>query len=297
MKFYLNILALLAASFVSTLALSCGGSQPEPEPVTLSANPSELKFEAKGGTISMTITSGIKPVVTCSDSWISLSEGSYASNSMSVSVKAAENTAAESRSTSIRVIGDKQSLMIPVTQSVAPVKMTADKSSVSFDRFGGESIDSLFFRGDGWNWQERLNCAELMLHRALSFANLPPEVSCAALLSDNVLFDLANGRVNTRWMLKPMEDMNPRETALLAADQVRKILPPSVKAGPEEQRFLDQLAGGEFPNVVALYGRWREARAAILAEREAFEEKNFIRRGLILLGRTIRRSVGRGGLG
>jgi hypothetical protein len=49
--------------------------------------------------------------------------------------------------------------------------------------------------------------------------------------------------------------------------------------------------------VVALYGCWREAQAAIRAEREEFEEKNFIRRGLILLGRLIRRSVGRGGLG
>jgi hypothetical protein len=167
----------------------------------------------------------------------------------------------------------------------------------AFDRGSGEGIDSLFYRGDRWEWRDRLEYAEFMLHRALSFANLPPEVGCAALLSENVLFDLPNRRVNTRWMLKPMEDMNPRETALLAADQVRKILPPSVKAGPEEQRFLDQLAGGEFPNVVALYGRWREARAAILAEREAFEEKNFIRRGLILLGRMIRRSVARGGLG
>ena len=167
----------------------------------------------------------------------------------------------------------------------------------AFDRFGGESIDSLFFRGDRWNWQERLSCAELMLHRALSFANLPPEVSCAALLSDNVLFDLANGRVNTRWMLKPMEDMNQREAALLAADQVKKILPLSLKAGPEERRFLQRLEDGEFPTVVALYGCWREAQAAIRAEREEFEEKNFIKRGLILFGRAIRRSVRRGGLG
>ncbi len=169
--------------------------------------------------------------------------------------------------------------------------------AVAFDRSAGEPIDSLFYRGDEWSWQDRLAWTELLLHRAMSLANLPPEVSCAALLSDNVLFDLANGRVNTRWMLKPMEDMNPREAARLAADQVKKILPLSLKAGPEERRFLQRLEDGEFPTVVALYGCWREAQAAIRAEREEFEEKNFIKRGLILFGRAIRRSVRRGGLG
>ncbi len=167
----------------------------------------------------------------------------------------------------------------------------------AFDRSSGSPIDSLFYRGDRWSWKERLDYAELMLHRALSLANLPPEVGCAALMSDNVLFDLANNRVNTRWMIRPMEEMNPREAALLAADQVRKILPLSLQAGPEEQRFLDRLEEGMFPSVVALYGCWREVQAAIREEREAFEEKSFIRRGLILLGRMIRRSVGRGGLG
>ena len=167
----------------------------------------------------------------------------------------------------------------------------------AFENAGGACIDDLFFLGDKRTWQERLNAAERMLHRALSLANLPPEVSCAALLSENVLFDQPNQRVNTRWMIRPMEDMNQREAALLAADQVKKILPPTLQAGPEEQKFLKKLEEGLFPSVVALYGCWREAQAAIRAEREEFEEKNFIRRGLILLGRLIRRSMGRGGLG
>ena len=166
--------------------------------------------------------------------------------------------------------------------------------AVVFDRTGGENIDDLFFRGDKWKWEERLSFAELLLHRALSLANLPPEVSCAALLSENVLFDRANGSVNIRWMLQPMEEMNPREAALLASDQVRKILPASLLAGPEEQRFLDELDAGTFRNVVALYGRWREADKAIREEREAFAKKNIVRRGLILLGRAIRRGIKRG---
>lgn len=165
----------------------------------------------------------------------------------------------------------------------------------AFSRRSGDTIDSYFYLGDEWGWRDRLKYTELLLHRALGFANLPPEVSCAALLSENLIFDRKNECVDIRWMLQPMEEMNPREAALLASDQVRKILPRSLKAGPEEQKFLDQLEGGEFSSLVALYGRWREAEKAIRAEREGFEEKNIIRRGLILLGRAIRRGMRRGG--
>lgn len=165
----------------------------------------------------------------------------------------------------------------------------------AFDRFSGEPIDRLFYRGDAWTWRERLSYTELLLHRALSLANLPPEVSCAALYSDNLLFDLTNQRVNIRWMLQPTEDMNIREAALLAADQVKKIMPRSLRAGPAETKFLDQLDAGMLRSVVALYGIWREAEQAIRTEREEFEHKNFIKRGFILLGRAFRRKTRREG--
>ena len=109
-----------------------------PEPVKLAAQPSELSFDATGGSLDLTITSGIKPIVTCADAWISLHEGNYASNALKVSVTAQENTGTNPRSTSLRIIGDKQSLMLPVSQGVPQVKMTVSESSVSFDRFGGE---------------------------------------------------------------------------------------------------------------------------------------------------------------
>lgn len=159
----------------------------------------------------------------------------------------------------------------------------------AFDLDKGEPIDRLFYRGDVWSLEDRLYYAELLLHRALSFANLPPELSCAALLSDNVLIDTNERRVNIRWMMQPMDEMNQRETALLAADQLRKILPRTIRAGKEEQRFLDELDDGKFRSVVTLYGRWREAEQAIREERNTFEDKNFIVRGLILLGRAFRR--------
>ena len=136
MKLWKITLAAIAALFLA----SC--EEPvDPTPVvTLASNPSSLAFEAPGGTKDLTITSGIKPTISCSDTWIKLNEGSFASNSMKLSVTAEANTGTTPRSSSIRVIGDKQSLMISVTQEVEKIPITADKTSVAFDRFGGEAI-------------------------------------------------------------------------------------------------------------------------------------------------------------
>lgn len=135
----IRLFTLLAAA--TLLTLSCNGQKEEDvTPVKLTATPSELVFSAEGGSQQLTLTSGIKPTVSCSDNWITLSEGTYASNSFSVSVTAKENTGTSERTGSIRVIGEKQSLMVSVKQKVAEVKLTADKTSVSFDRFGGETV-------------------------------------------------------------------------------------------------------------------------------------------------------------
>ena len=134
-RILLTFLTILAST---ALVYSCE-EKPEPEPVKLVATPAELTFDANGGTIDLSITSGIKPTVSCSDSWISLQEGSYASNGLKVSVKATANTGTTQRTTSIRVIGDKQSLMIPVSQDIAQVKLTVNPTTVAFDRYGGEA--------------------------------------------------------------------------------------------------------------------------------------------------------------
>ena len=135
MKYLKIFLALLAAL---TLTLACG-EEPEPEPIKLSASPAELNFAAEGGTIELAINSGIKPTVSCSDAWISLKEVKYEFGQLLVlNVTAQANTGTAKRTSSIRVIGDKQSLMIPVSQDIARVKLTVNPTTVAFDRYGGE---------------------------------------------------------------------------------------------------------------------------------------------------------------
>lgn len=129
------ILAALAALSL----FSCGGKAPEPDPVRLTATPNILAFTAEGGSQEVSITTDIKPDVSCADAWISLQEGSFSSNTFKLSVTAQANTGTTERRTSIRIIGNKMSLMVPVTQGVPPIKLAVDTDKLSFDCFGGES--------------------------------------------------------------------------------------------------------------------------------------------------------------
>lgn len=161
--------------------------------------------------------------------------------------------------------------------------------AVVFEGCTGVPIDQVFYRGDEWSMAERLEYAELVLHQALALANLPPAVSCPALLSDNLLVDLGAHRVRLRYMVRPMAGMNSRELALLAGDQVKKILPRTFRSLEAQLDFLDRLEAGNFRSVVALYACWREAREAIRKEEETFNSKNLISRGLYLLKLRLKR--------
>ena len=74
-----------------------------------------------------------------------------------------------------------------------------------FDTCGGEPIDRVFYRGDHHDWRTRLDYAERLLHQALSMADLPPEVSCAAMLSENVRIDLKGDTLALRFQVVPLE--------------------------------------------------------------------------------------------
>ena len=134
MKNWILFPAVLTALILS----ACGGNEPTPDPVKLSSSPVELVFDAKGGSQTLTITSGIQPSVSSLAEWVVVSPGSVSGNSYQYSVKVSEYNGTLDHSTSIRVIGDKQSLMINVLQHYPEVELTVDKTSVSFSRYGGE---------------------------------------------------------------------------------------------------------------------------------------------------------------
>ena len=134
MKNWKFVPAVLAALILS----ACIEKAPAPDPVKLTSSPVELIFDAKGGSQTLTITSGIQPAVSSLGDWAVVSQGSVSGNSYQYSVKVPEYNGTLDRSTSIRVIGDKQSLMVNVLQRHPEVELAVGKTSVSFDRSGGE---------------------------------------------------------------------------------------------------------------------------------------------------------------
>ena len=135
MKNWKYIFAALAALSL----VACGGKTPEPDPVRLSVTPGFLAFTAEGGSQEVTITTDVKPEVSALDSWISLKEGSFSDNTFKLTVTAPAYDGTQERRTSIRVIGNKMSLMIPVKQEMPPVRLAVDQDKLSFDRFGGRA--------------------------------------------------------------------------------------------------------------------------------------------------------------
>lgn len=172
---------------------------------------------------------------------------------------------------------------------------TADDCLVTvFRDTEGRDIDSVFYRGDDHPWRDRIDYADKLFHLALSMTDLPPEVSCAAMLSDNVLIDEASRRVSLRFRIRPMEGMSSRELALLTCDQVKKILRRRPDSSYEELMFLDDLDRTVFPGPVQLYAFWLERRAGIIATREELEERNDIARRIAIARGWVKWGLGKG---
>ena len=154
----------------------------------------------------------------------------------------------------------------------------------------GTPIDQVFYRGDKHDWSSRLEYAQQLLHQVLNMADLPHQVSCAALLSENVLINENSQALSLRFQVAPMEEMNGRELVYLACDQLYKILLPRFSTPLAQLELLDQLDEGTCTTAVQLYSLWREREPELRAAYEALEKKNFFRRWCSLAwGRVKRR--------
>ncbi len=158
----------------------------------------------------------------------------------------------------------------------------------------GRSIDNVFYIGDSHDWRDRIEYVDQLLHQALSMADLPPEVSCAAMLSENVLVDTASRRISLRFRVLPLEDMTGRELAILACDQVKKLLRRRSKSSFEEMKVVNELEWTVFPGIVQLYAFWRERRTGLIEAYEKLEKKGFFKRWFSLIWGRIKWGLGKG---
>ena len=162
-----------------------------------------------------------------------------------------------------------------------------------FDEAEGEPIDQVVYRGASVSWQKRIAFADQLFHPGLSISDFPPEISCAALLSENLLFRPLEDRILPRYQVVPMEGMNPREAALLLADQAKKILLRRFASPDAEITFLESLEEQVFHTPVELYGHWLQHRPAIVQGYEALDAKVALQRWLYLVFRNLVRGVRR----
>ena len=179
--------------------------------------------------------------------------------------------------------------------SFREVFMEGDTLAAVFDNCQGEMIDFVFHKEARWKWEDRLEFAELILHQGLLLFNVPPEISCAAMLSENVFFDLEKRWVRLRYMLLPMENLQPRELTLLVGDHVKKILPRNIFSTDAERDFLNSLDAGGYLSMTLLYSAWRDASRKIREQREEFRKAGLFRKGWILLKHLIRNAKERQG--
>lgn len=158
-----------------------------------------------------------------------------------------------------------------------------------FDAVGGTPIDQVFFKGAEVTWQERVDAAQALFHLGLSISDYPPEIACAALLSENLRFWPKEGRLEVHYQVRPMEGMNQREEALLLLDQVKKVLLRRYASPKAEIRFLDSLEKQVFLTPVALYSHWSMAKEEIIADYEALEARSSLQRALYLFFQNVGR--------
>lgn len=149
-------------------------------------------------------------------------------------------------------------------------------------------IDAWFMKGSAIGWRERLDAAESLLHRAMLIFDLPTQVACSALLSENLGFKPGTGFV-VNFRVQPAQDATAAEFMALLGEQLRKILVPRLEAPDAEIAFVRQVCAGSYASMASLYSRWRMVKKELEADYEALYATGGLPRALTLAKRWLRR--------
>ena len=136
MKHFIPLMTLV---LMLSVAHSCEKPEPAPDPF-LSATPTELSFNEKGGSSTVSISSNIDPSINCQQSWIKVSKGSYSGSSVQLTVNVEPNEGTVERSGQISVNGDKKTVTIAVKQGIKTIPLTVSKSDISLTYAPGKTV-------------------------------------------------------------------------------------------------------------------------------------------------------------
>ncbi|MDR0858889.1 MAG: hypothetical protein LBN97_07660 [Oscillospiraceae bacterium] len=159
----------------------------------------------------------------------------------------------------------------------------------------GKPIDDVFYKGANLPavekgeaaWETRLHYAEALMHLALTISDFPLEISCAALLSENLYID--NNTFQVRYAVSPLAAADKREFRYLLGDQMFKILLPAVSAPKLLGAFLEKFYSEEADSITKLYSEWRELLPEITNAYKEFFAKTLLARGIAVITNTLKR--------
>lgn len=153
----------------------------------------------------------------------------------------------------------------------------------------GYGIDRVFYKGAELGWQTRILYAEKLFHLAMSMSDFPPEVSCAAMLSENLRIVPEESGLEVNFVVQPIDGVSERELILLLTDQIKKVLMPRYSAPRRETDFIDELSEGTWKSAVALYSHWLEVKKDIIGQYENIYGKTMLGRALYLFFMNVTR--------
>ncbi|MDR0857915.1 MAG: hypothetical protein LBN97_02675 [Oscillospiraceae bacterium] len=159
----------------------------------------------------------------------------------------------------------------------------------------GKPIDDVFCKGANpppaakgeAAWQTRLHYAEALMHLALTISDFPLEISCAALLSENLYVD--NNTLQVRYAVSPLAAADKREFSYLLGDQMFKILLPAVSAPKQLNEFLKKFYSEEPDSITKLYSEWRGLLPETIKAYNEFFAKTLPARGIAVIKNTLKR--------
>lgn len=152
-------------------------------------------------------------------------------------------------------------------------------------------INGLFYKGAQIDWQTRVHYAQELFHLALRVSAYPPEIACAAFLSENLQVRPKQLELSVNYKVLPMGEMNRRELLYLLGDQLKKVFLPRFSDSTAERRLIAYLdTAGDQP-LSAVYSVWQDYRKEITAEYEKLYAKGSVRRAGYLAVRNIGRWV------
>lgn len=154
-----------------------------------------------------------------------------------------------------------------------------DESVVAVFRYArGKNIDSIFYRGNKRTNSENIEAADLLIEKAISVADYPPNVGCPLLLSENTGYEETNRTFVFTHVIFPFPPMNPREQVLLLSDQLKKIIRIRYDTSLAARTFIRDFQQKIYESVPELSSEWHTVREGLIKEASVTESSSLAAR-------------------